>query len=168
MISMEKVLDSKPKIIYHSANTVWWTHDPADLGLNSMRIPVDVFGSPLLETTNVSGWLNAAAIEAHDAYGSPGKRVRNFMMAHAQNIKIVCDKMPQRSFDKVEGFEVFTRFLESIEQDLTVGLLNSLGKEVRAMSREAGIDMPPAPRIKSDKDHKYFSKRNGPYGQRYF
>lgn len=97
-------------LIFSSAHTVWWTSDARDL--KKGQIPLDVFGSPLFENTNVDGWFNADAITNHPAYGKPERRIRNFMLAHAKNIHIACDKMPPRSFEKIKNFESFVAFCD--------------------------------------------------------
>lgn len=96
-------VDGKVKMIYHSANTVWWTHDPKDLGVSENGLPLDCFGYPLFQTDKVQDFLNQKLIEGHDSYGQKENRVRNFMLSHAKNIRLATDKMPPYSFELVKG-----------------------------------------------------------------
>lgn len=82
-ITFEEIKKSKPKMIYYSANTVFWTHDPADL--KSGGVPLDCFGSPLFQTDKVKEFLDEDLIKAHaHAYGKDP--VKTLMICHAQNI----------------------------------------------------------------------------------
>lgn len=108
MITLNDVIKNKPEMIYYSVNTVWWTHDPDDL--KSGPVPLDIFNSPLFESKQVNEYLNISAIEKCKTYGK--NRVRNFMLAHAKNIKEPCDKMPQGSFDLVQSYEVFSKWCD--------------------------------------------------------
>lgn len=85
-ISMKDVRESGAEKIYYAANTCWWTHDPAHLGvLEGSGLPCDPRGSLLLETDDVQGFLNAAATNP-EYYGRHG--LRAFMAAHHQNCQL--------------------------------------------------------------------------------
>lgn len=110
-ISFFDVLAAKPEMIYYSANTVFWTHDPKDLD-TSKGIPLDCFGSPLLQTEKVDEFLNRTLIENHEAYGVPQNRLRNFMLTHAKNIWIACEAMPHGSFKLVASQKIFCKWCD--------------------------------------------------------
>lgn len=115
-------MSGKTETIYYSANTVWWTDDPNDLKKSSKTpIPLDCFGSPLMMTDNkdnILEWLNKNKIINHESYGKKENRERNFMLAHAKNIKTACNLMPLYSFNLVANFEEFGKFCdENIEED---------------------------------------------------
>lgn len=100
----------KGKSVWSSANTVWWTTNPVDIKKGA--VPMDAFGSPLFVTDKVIPWFTARKIMEHPSYGKPERRIRNFMLAHAKNIHLACDKMPSKSFDKVESFVDFCKFCD--------------------------------------------------------
>lgn len=112
LITLEDIKNNKPKKIYYSVKTVWWTDDPKDL--KKGPVPLDVFGSVLFETTDVDGFLDENAINKQDSYGK--NPLRNFMLSHAKNIKLACDKMPPRSFDLVEHDEFYSWCDENIKE----------------------------------------------------
>ncbi len=84
MITFEEIKKAKPKMIYYSANTVFWTHDPADLVPGP--VPLDIFGSPLFQSEDVKGFLNEEAIKLHThVYGKDP--IKTLTACHAQNIE---------------------------------------------------------------------------------
>lgn len=109
-ITFKQAKKEAGSVIYSSANSVWWTANPKDL--HKGPIPLDCFGSPLFENDDVKGWFNADAIGLHPAYGKPERRLRNFMLAHAKNIHLACDKMPPRSFSLIKDFKSFVLFCD--------------------------------------------------------
>jgi len=110
MLTIEDVKNSKPEMIYYSANTVWWTHDPKDL--KKGPIPLDPFNSPLFQMEKIEDFLDEAAISSQGSYGEPDNRIRNFMMSHAKNIHLACDKMPYKSFSLIKDFSVFSKWCD--------------------------------------------------------
>lgn len=82
-ITFEEVKKAKPKMIYYSANTVWWTHDQKDL--QKGPVPLDIFGSPLFQSDDVKGFLDEEAIKKTPAYGKDP--IRTLMACHHRNIE---------------------------------------------------------------------------------
>lgn len=83
MITWEEVKKAKPKLIFYSASTCWWTHDEKDL--QPGPVPLDIFGSPLFQTGNVKAFLDEEAIKNHAAYGKDP--LKTLMACHHQNIE---------------------------------------------------------------------------------
>ena len=84
MFTFEDLERDKPKKIYYSANTLWWTHDPKDLVKGP--VPLDCFDSPLFESeTNIK------------ELKEKGYNQNFWMAAHAKNINKVISKMVPRS-----------------------------------------------------------------------
>ena len=109
MITWEEVKKAKPKMIFYSANTVWWTHDEKDL--QPGPVPLDIFGSPLFQTENVKGFLDEEAIKKHPPYGKDP--IKTLMACHAQNIGWL-EQHPL--FDRSMGFKDVAKLLEESEQ----------------------------------------------------
>ena len=82
-ITWEEVKKAKPKMIFYSANTVWWTHDEKDL--KKGPVPLDAFGSPLFQSEKVKEFLDEDVIKACPAYGK--NPLRTLMACHAKNIE---------------------------------------------------------------------------------
>lgn len=160
MITLKEVVAAKPKTIYKSVNTVWWTDDPNDLCPGP--VPLDVFGSPLWEYhgRDVEGWLHGHGIENCPAYGErKDDRIRNFMLAHAKNIHLPCNLMPSRSFSLVSEFKAFAKFIdENAERMQEAFDKEELKEYVRTFPRVGTVSG----------EIKYYKGRNGPYGKRYF
>lgn len=82
-ITWQEVKKAKPKIIFYSSNTVWWTHDSNDLLKTESGLPIDCFGSPLFQI-EASIFLDDKALVECGHYGKdPFKTI---MLCHAQNI----------------------------------------------------------------------------------
>lgn len=83
MITWDEVKKAKPKLIFYSANTVFWTHDPNDLDTKSGMVPLDCFGSPLFQVEPTE-FMDEARIKNHSAYGKDP--FATLMACHAKNI----------------------------------------------------------------------------------
>lgn len=96
-ITLQEVRDAKPKMIYYSVQSCWWTHDPAHLSKtgplpehyrtkysDGSGLPCDPTGGVLMQTDNVEGFLRSAE-ENSTHYGKHG--LDAFMAAHHLNIR---------------------------------------------------------------------------------
>ncbi len=83
-ITLAEVRSAKPGMIFYSATTCWWTHDPAHLGKTAggHGLPCDPRGGVLFQTEDVEGFLRCAE-QGPDHYGKHG--LRAFMAAHHLN-----------------------------------------------------------------------------------
>lgn len=83
-ITIADIRKAKPKMIFYSVHTPWWTHDPKDLGtmLGTQGLPCDPYGSVLFQTEDIDGFFKAAE-EKSEHYGKHG--LRALEAAHHQN-----------------------------------------------------------------------------------
>lgn len=86
-ITFDQVRAAKPKMIFYSVNTCWWTHDPEHLRTDT-PVPTDPSGSVLFETGDAEGFLNAA-VQNPAHYGR--HRLLAFMAAHHLNSIVSVD-----------------------------------------------------------------------------
>lgn len=86
-ITLDQVRAAKPKMIFYSVHTCWWTHDPEHLRTDT-AIPTDPSGSPLFETDDAEAFLKMA-IQNSVHYGK--HRLDAFMAAHHLNCVVSLD-----------------------------------------------------------------------------
>ncbi len=75
-----------PQLCFYSANTVWWSHSHEDLAPGP--VPLDIFQSPLLQTSRVEGFLDEFTVRASLMYGK--FPITLWTMAHHRNLKQLC------------------------------------------------------------------------------
>lgn len=82
-ITLPQVRAAKPKMIYYSVGTCWWTHDENHLCRHlGMGLPCDPRGSVLMETDKPERFLTTAQENA-EHYGKHGMEA--FMASHHLN-----------------------------------------------------------------------------------
>jgi len=93
--TLEEIRQTKPKTVFYSSKTCWWTTNPDDLccahGIPANDcvhgdvggVPLDPAGAPLLLTYDVVGFLKDAEQNA-DRYGRHG--IKAFVLAHHGNV----------------------------------------------------------------------------------
>jgi len=84
-MTLAGVRAAKPDMIFYSAGTCWWTHDPLHLGTNASGLPCDPRDGVLFQTEDVEGFLKAA-VENPGHYGRHG--LRAFVAAHHLNCQL--------------------------------------------------------------------------------
>ena len=87
--TFDQLKKTKPKTIYYSANTLWWTTDTKDL--KGETIPLDHFGSPLFESETTAKELELKGYDKN-----------KWMRCHAKNINETIKKL-------VPGSNLFIR-----------------------------------------------------------
>lgn len=143
-VTMEDVVNAKPGIIFFSANTIWWSHDQADLcqasedHLEKMKaafgemavasfqenpFPLDPFNSPLYQTENILAWSDEKRLLSHEAYGpNVDNRMETFMWSHAKNMNLIMDAVNEKV---KEDYQVLTRFQNFHKFLVELGIFNS-------------------------------------------
>jgi len=81
-VTIEDVRAAKPKGIYYSMVSMWWTHLENARGRTGLGIRCDPAANELMYTEDVEGFLTSAE-ESSDTYGKHG--LRAFMAAHSSN-----------------------------------------------------------------------------------
>jgi hypothetical protein len=123
--TIPEVLALKPPMIYYAMNTVWWTHDPKDMR-KDQKIPLDFFGSPLLQTAQVEQFADLEAIKVCGQYGKYPITV--FTMAHAKNLIPMLQEHHARFAGHIEDVKVYANFTPRIEELVDAGLIVNLDK----------------------------------------
>lgn len=81
-ITLDKVKESKPEMVFYSANTGWWTHDPNDICKGIIPLPHDSRGAVLMQSPNVKDFIGNAEKNS-DHYGE--HKLEAFIASHHQN-----------------------------------------------------------------------------------
>lgn len=82
-ITIDDVRKAAPSTIYYSAQTCWWTHDPAHLcKCPDSGLPCDPRGGVLFQTNDIETFLQSAE-KNNEHYGVHG--IKAFEAAHHLN-----------------------------------------------------------------------------------
>lgn len=114
LLTFAEVKKSRPKVIWYSTGTMWWTHRASDLGVLPNGIPCDPRGAPLMMTDRsrqaARAFLDGAAAKP-EHYGRHG--LRAFMAMHHANSYHVDDLVHwasgsieeyNKALDMLDGF----------------------------------------------------------------
>ena len=114
IMTLDGVRTDKPRMIWYSVHTCWWTHRGEHLykvpeGRPGVGIPCDPRGSPLFQTDDAEGFLQAAE-KNPEHYGKHG--LRAFMAAHHMNC-MAANYRPSC----YEGWEDYNEMLDRYDAD---------------------------------------------------
>jgi hypothetical protein len=118
-ISIKDIRQSKPKKIYYSVNTCWWTHNPEHLCTRPQsELPCDPRGGMLMQTDDVEGFLSAAE-QNPTHYGEWG--LRAFMAAHHQNCQVGPKDNRKTCFEKWDDYNrlIGKQIIDLVTEDMS-------------------------------------------------
>lgn len=87
-VTLDHIVSLAPSVVYYSATTRWWTHDPSHVRRHpETKQLCDPRGEPIHEARNVADFFRRARLNARESvYGKHG--LTAFIAAHNSNCRV--------------------------------------------------------------------------------